>query len=282
MFTKRKYIVSCHSDLNRIADYPIIVFFIDLRIRKTPMPLLKNSRRLWIIGLAVLASALPWPVVATASGNPFPDTLKTIVLDPGHGGNDNGAHGPTGSLEKDICLNLTRELADQMNYGYQVFLARSDDYSVNLRHRTAAANHNQADVFISIHCGAGFLHTATGMTVYYWKPGSPQPASQAGQDAANPNRWDQTQRPHLAASHRFAQDMQEALEAVAGDGNVQLRQAPLVVLQGAAMPAILIEIGHITHPATEKNLLSSQWRQRLARAIHTGVELYLENQQIDQ
>lgn len=239
-------------------------------------------RRFWMIGLTIAAIALPWPPAASAADESSAGTFRTIVLDPGHGGDDSGARGPTGSLEKDICLELARVLADQLADGYQVVLTRSDDYSVELRHRTATANHNRADLFISLHCGAGFLHTTTGMAVYSWKPGIRQGASNAGQGSVDPNRWDETQLSHLAGSHRFAAAMQETLEAMAGDDNVQLRQAPLVVLQGAAMPAILIEIGHITHPATEKNLLSPQWRRRLARAIQSGVESYLENQQIDQ
>lgn len=242
-----------------------------------------NMCKLFMIGLVVAAVTLSWPWTASAANESSAGTLrKIVVLDPGHGGDDSGARGPTGSVEKDICLELARVLADQLADGYNVFLTRSDDYNADLRHRTATANHNRADLFISLHCGAGFLHTATGMAVYSWKPGIRQGASIAGQGPVDPNRWDETQLSHLAASHRFATDMQEALEAMAGDGDVQLRQAPLVVLQGAAMPAILIEIGHITHPATEKNLLSPQWRRRLARAIQSGIEIYLENRKIDQ
>lgn len=239
------------------------------------MPPSNTLFRPFVIALIVLQLSFLWAPVTQAANSPS-GAAPTVVLDPGHGGKDTGAKGPTSSLEKDICLGVARALARQLENTHQVILTRSGDYDVNLRNRTAVANHHRADVFISLHCGAGFLHTSTGMAVYYYKPAPSQEASAVGQGSPNPNRWDQSQLPYLSTSHQLAVDTQQALKQIMGVEKVRLRQAPLLVLQGATMPAIVIEIGHITHPATEKNLQSPQWQQQLAKAIQAAIEQFQE------
>lgn len=236
-----------------------------------------NLLRPLIISLLILGFPVSWSMAADASNDGSAGASRTVALDPGHGGDENGARGPTGSLEKDICLDLVRALAGQLESEYRVVLTRSGDYRVKLRNRTATANHHQADLMISVHCGAGFMHAAAGMSVYYWKPD----VSKVSQRPVNPNRWEQTQLAHLSASRAFALEMQQSLRHMTGTDTVRVRQAPLLVLQGAAMPAILIEIGYITHPATEKDLLSPQWRQQLVRAIQEGIHLFLDQEKVE-
>jgi N-acetylmuramoyl-L-alanine amidase len=236
--------------------------------------------RVWVL-IVSLAFTLLWLAAATAFDRLTPASAATIVLDPGHGGDNSGARGPTGSLEKDVCLALAQTLAAQLTPTHRVILTRSGDYDVDPRIRTATANHDQADVLISLHCGGGFLHTASGMAVYYWKPGSDQGTPPPHGEASNSNRWDQTQRAHLASSRRLAEAVQQSLARMSGAQKVKLHQAPLLVLKGAAMPAVLIEIGYITHPATEKDLLSPQYRLQLAKAIQAGITVYLQEQPAD-
>jgi N-acetylmuramoyl-L-alanine amidase len=240
------------------------------------MPQPYANRRLLITAMSIMALMLCAAAMVHADESLATSAFKTVALDPGHGGDDSGARGSTGALEKAVCLDLARALADGLKNRFQVVLTRSDDYSVDLRQRTAVANNRQADLMISIHCGAGFLHTASGMAVYYWKPEglADDPSSAPG--SLSPNRWDQTQLPYLAGSRTLAAEMQHALQQTAGSDMVRVYQAPLLVLQGAAMPAIIIEIGYITHPATEKDLMSPQWRQQLARSIQVGIENFLE------
>jgi N-acetylmuramoyl-L-alanine amidase len=233
------------------------------------MPTPATQFRTVTLLLTILLLAFQW-----VAADPTVDSTPIVVLDPGHGGKDLGAKGPTSGVEKEICLAVARALARQLETTHQVILTRSDDYDVDLRNRTAVANHHQADLFISLHCGAGFLHTATGMAVYAYKPALAYDTTAIGQGSPNPNRWDQSQLPHLASSRQLAMQMQKTLKNIMGIEKVWLRQVPLLVLQGATMPAIVIEIGHITHPATEKNLLSPQWQQQLAKAIGVAIEQY--------
>jgi len=99
----------------------------------------------------------------------FGNQKKIIVIDPGHGGYDNGAQGPDGTFEKNVTLTLARIIAEELGNTYRVILTRTDDYLLDIPARTAAANHLEADLFISIHAGGSFLHQASGMSLYYFK-----------------------------------------------------------------------------------------------------------------
>jgi N-acetylmuramoyl-L-alanine amidase len=227
---------------------------------------------------AFIALALSLGSAADTTATPGHGTTAiTIALDPGHGGSDTGAQGPTGALEKEICLNLARELAARLEAAaYRTLLTRSDDYSVPIRQRTAMANQANADLLISIHCGAAFQHATTGMAVYCWQPDAQTPVEKAYAFPEGPVPWERVQLPFLAKSRSLATQIRQALQHPAGSEAVEIKVAPLRMLQGAAMPAILIEIGHITNPATETDLRSPQRRQQLVEAIHKGIDAFLE------
>jgi N-acetylmuramoyl-L-alanine amidase len=93
----------------------------------------------------------------------------TIVLDPGHGGHDQGARGSDGTLEKAVTLSLARRVAAGLNQNYRAVLTRTDDYGLDIPGRTAIANHEKAKIFISLHSGGSFLHQATQMSVYFFE-----------------------------------------------------------------------------------------------------------------
>jgi N-acetylmuramoyl-L-alanine amidase len=206
----------------------------------------------------------------------FDDTDAIVALDPGHGGHDRGARGPTGLLEKRVTLELAQKLALRLESRYLVRLTRSDDYDVELHQRAATANHSKADLFISLHTGAGFVHAAQGLTVYYYQSGSPGTGSIAeGAVVTEPRHWKDLQQRYTAASKALATHMQLTLEAMPQRPSCQVRGAPLAVLQGVDMPAILIEVGHITHPTTEKLLSQSHGLQALVNAIDQGIDRFL-------
>jgi N-acetylmuramoyl-L-alanine amidase len=206
----------------------------------------------------------------------FDDADAIVTLDPGHGGHDRGARGPTGLLEKVVTLELAHKLALRLESRYLVRLTRSDDYTVELHQRTATANQAKADLFISLHTGAGFAHATQGLAVYYYQTGKPGTESMVkGAAVAEPRQWKDLQQRYAAASKALAAHMQRALEAMPQKPSCQVLGAPLAVLQGADMPAILIEVGHLTHPTTEKLLSQSHGLDALVNAIDQGIERFL-------
>ena len=227
-----------------------------------------------LLGLLVIVAAVQHAWAAPPLL--FDDTSAIVALDPGHGGRDQGARGPTGLLEKSICLELAQKLAIRLESRLTVRLTRSDDYDVALDQRTANANQANADLFISLHAGAGFSHATHGLTVFYYQPAASTPAlAPNGSDNQGRLQWNRLQDRHAAASRALAIKMQRAIEAMAYRPDCKVQSAPLAVLQGADMPAILIEIGHITHPATEKRLARSQGLDSLVNAIDQGIAQFL-------
>jgi N-acetylmuramoyl-L-alanine amidase len=222
---------------------------------------------------AALAEAPETPSVPKISS----DRSPLIVIDPGHGGRDKGARGPTGLMEKTVSLELSRQLALELKADYQVILTRSDDYEVDLLQRAAIANQSKADLMISIHTGSGFLHRTDGIVVFYHAPlkDTAAPKADSG-DAAADQRWGEAQQRHRNASVHLAKSLHTALTREAGSGNREIRGAPLKILEGANLPAVLVEVGHITHPATEKNLSTTQGIDRLSQALADGIRHYLQ------
>lgn len=228
-----------------------------------------------IMGWMLLTVPLPGP--ARAQRSLFQDSKGTIAIDPGHGGSDAGAQGAEGSTEKEICLAIVRRMIDLMEPAYRIALTRSSDYNVKVQERSAVANNQKADLLISLHAGAGFLHSASGTTIYYYQPPAKTPdapaASKSGTD--QPIAWYDQQLRHIPASRQLAERLQQTLETAAGIPKVQIVQAPLAVLQGADMPAVVIEVGYLTNPAEEKRLLNPEWQEVLAQAIVKGIESFL-------
>lgn len=204
---------------------------------------------------------------------------KTVVLDPGHGGHDRGAHGPDGTHEKTVALTLARMIGAELEDKYRVFLTRTDDYRLDIPERTSLANHQEADLFISIHTGGSFLHQAGGMTVYYYKEIS-QKALLHEADADQENlkngyhltKWNDLQKRHKAASEVLAKLMQHHLNEKIKYIETGIEGLPLIVLSGADMPAILIEIGYITNPSEEKKMLDAKVLTDLTKAISNGID----------
>ncbi len=219
--------------------------------------------------------------------------VDRIVLDPGHGGSDPGAQGPTGLKEKDITLAVAHKVAPILSkLGIQIALTRDDDRAVTLEERTARANAFGADLFISIHCNAAenkpsrrgietyVLDTTTsdiaGRVAARENATSQAASNEVAQLLASMRLADQaTRSTHLAElMQRAAMASVQPLHSDILDGGVH--RAAFYVLVGARMPAVLFETSYISNPVEEQRLGSADYQQRLADGIANAVKAYRE------
>jgi len=244
---------------------------------------LKHYQRAVLVLVAAVAFIGSAPAAA-ARQQLFEAYKKSIVLDPGHGGDQIGARGPEGTLEKAVTLHLARILSAELQNNYRVTLSRTDDYPVSLDDRTAAANNLKADLFISIHTGGSFVHSTSGAIIYHYQSFSEEakrPMSEFSQKAANTAAspvWDQIQNRYTEKSRILVDLINAQLSSIGAAGESRVAGAPLAVLEGANMPAILIEIGYLTNPAEEKNLRDERFLTDLALAIKRGIDEYFEKE----
>lgn len=218
--------------------------------------------------------------------------IRTIVIDPGHGGREVGAVGPNGIMEKDVTLAVARKLAASLSraIGARVILTREDDSVVSLDQRTAIANQYGADLFLSVHVNAAVVKDAKGSETYFLsleasdelakRAAETENASQIASAAADATAdvrmilWDLAQQAYLDESSRFAQAIQEEMNAATSVANRGVKQAPFKVLVGATMPAALVEIGFISNPEEEAKLQSDDFQNLTVSAITRAVERY--------
>jgi N-acetylmuramoyl-L-alanine amidase len=235
-------------------------------------------------------AAFPVPQVQPAAPRTEgPAGLRTVVIDPGHGGEEVGAKGPGGTLEKDITLSIARKLRTSLanNLGLQTFLTRERDQEVPLEDRASVANNYKADLFISIHANASRSHGAKGSEVYFLSyqasdeesrrvalmEGEAQAGTPAGSDLAL-ILWDMAQAEHLEESSALASRIQEELAQATGSTSRGVKQAPFRVLVGAAMPAVLVEVAFISNSDEEKLLASEAYQGKIVSALVRGVGRY--------
>lgn len=224
---------------------------------------------------------------------------KLIVLDAGHGGKDSGAlSDKKGTLkEKDIVLSTTLKLGNELKKrGYKVLYTRSSDKFINLRDRTKYANDKRADLFLSIHANAApsasRAKSSEGVETFFLSPARSERSKKAAEkenqgDFEEINYFSKQSilnflnREKIVASNKLAIDVQKNILTQTRkkykivDGGV--REAPFWVLVGAQMPAILIEIGYITHPSEGKRIANKSFQDILVKGIADGVENYFYN-----
>ncbi len=228
---------------------------------------------------------------------PLPTTgVRTVVLDPGHGGEDTGAQGPRGTLEKDVTLAIARRLKAliESRLGLRVFLTREDDRVMSLDERTAFANNQQADAFISIHANASVSAAMKGAEVYFLSLSGVQtdptpvmpdvgqtvlPTLSGGMRAIDLVLWERAQERHIDKSSALANFVDQALRTRVDMSPRGVQQAPLRVLVGANMPAVLVETGYLSHAQQESALSSNDGQTHLAEALFDGLLRFRE--QID-
>ena len=239
------------------------------------------KRRCLLIFLGILLIC-PGTLEANPKKPVFAKQKKTIVLDPGHGGHDKGALGPDGTFEKNVTLDLARMLATELKNTYRVMLTRTDDYFLNIPSRTSMANHVKADLFISIHSGGSFLHQANGITLYFFKEISESTLtpsidpSKPFKGINNRSPWSNIQNRHQASSKILAQLMLNRINKQTIFKKSEILDAPLMVLEGADMPAVCLEIGYITNPVEEKSLQDISVLSNIAQGIRNGIDDFFD------
>ncbi len=220
--------------------------------------------------------------------------VRKIVLDPGHGGKDPGASA-FGLKEKDIVLNIAKKLAPVLEEqtGAEVILTRESDVFISLEERTAIANTNEADLFISLHVNAHPSPKVHGLETYYLNLSTNAEAMRvaAFENATSTHQMSDLQdilsdimkTSKINESSRLAgfvhNSLSNGLEGVQKNNfkNLGVKQAPFYVLIGAEMPAILIEIAFITNPSDSDNLSSDSFLDIIADDIVTGVQSYIHS-----
>jgi N-acetylmuramoyl-L-alanine amidase len=223
--------------------------------------------------------------------------LRTIVLDAGHGGHDSGAIGPGGLMEKELVLEVTKRVARLLEEraNVKVLLSRDRDHFVTLKDRTSFANRAGADLFVSIHANAHRVAASEGVEVYFLsseatdnaarqvaaaensviqleKPSSPARAGRS--EIVRTMLWDLAQAEFQTESSRLAETVLDSMSQSLRIPHRGVKQAGFYVLGGAAMPAILVEIGFVTNPREERRLKESKYRDEIARAIFNGLADY--------
>ena len=221
--------------------------------------------------------------------------IGRIVIDPGHGGHDTGTIGPTGLMEKDLCLDVALRLGRLIERSLpsaEIVYTRQDDRYVGLEQRTAIANDARADLFISIHANSSDDVRVSGIETYYLNFNA---SAQAMEVAARENATAQSsvhdlqdlvtkiaRNEKVEESRDLAADIQESLASSMQIGkrperNRGVRKAPFAVLVGADMPSVLAEIAFMSNPADEQWLKKPENRQHAADGLYHGIERYLRS-----
>jgi N-acetylmuramoyl-L-alanine amidase len=222
--------------------------------------------------------------------------VSKIVIDPGHGGHDPGALG-AGVTEAEVVLDISLRLEKLLlDAGVDVVLTRRTDEYVPLEERPAIARREQADLFLSVHANASRTRTVRGTETYFLNF-STDPAAEevAARENAATNRTignlpdilkAMTLNNKLDESRTFAGLIQKAMAAQlsgvnSGMRNLGVKQAPFVVLIGAEMPSVLVEIAFITNPQEGKLLKNGAYRQKIAQALFDAVRGYQQSLKSD-
>ena len=223
-------------------------------------------------------------------------TVRTIVIDPGHGGKDPGAIGRGGLKEKDVVLDIGRRLKKLLErQGHTVIMTRSDDTFIPLGDRTQLANSRNADLFVSIHANANPNRHTKGMQVYLLGKATDAEARDTasrenGEDNSRVSDLDQIFNDmaldfRINHSITLAYQTHDAFLRTVGKrysvADLGVKRAPFYVLMNSTMPGILAEVSFISNPQEEARLRQASYRQSIAEALARGVERYLAQSSIE-
>jgi N-acetylmuramoyl-L-alanine amidase len=230
--------------------------------------------------------APPGPADPRLFGQP-PLTMRTLVIDPGHGGDDQGVRGP-GVTEKDLTLSVARRLKSLVEgrLGIRVLLTRDDDREVPLDRRTAVANNNKADVFISLHANASprggsgaSIRVAAFDAEARARVGQPsERVAVFGGGARDIDLviWDFAQVRHADRSMEFARILQQQFASRVPLDRRPIGQEPFKVLESANMPAVLIEMGYLTGAQQAQLLQSAEFQTTFTQAVFDALLQFRE------
>jgi N-acetylmuramoyl-L-alanine amidase len=291
-FAERRYDDPLVSSI-RFAGDTATIEFRDKGLSARAYPLPSPDRLVIEIGRTTAVSS---PLSTAPAPAPVPTPAWTVVVDAGHGGTETGAIGPGGLQEKDATLQIARRVAQALPHlvSCRVVLTRDSDSVISLDDRTSVANHEKADLFLSIHANSSRATGAHGSETYYLSleasdklaqevaarentlPAAPPPgAAPGGSGAKSPVLdfilWDLAQSAHLKDSSELADAIQKELNTVSGTENRGIKQAPFRVLVGATMPAVLVETAFISNADEEKKLSSAVFQQNVADGISRAI-----------
>ncbi len=216
--------------------------------------------------------------------------IQRVVLDPGHGGTDPGCVGKSGTLEKNVVLDVSRLLKTLLEKeGLEVILTRGSDIFLPVENRTVIANQKQADLFISIHANATRNRKLSGVETFYLNF-SQDPsviATAARENATSTKNISKMkdiiekiiQNTKIPESKELAKGIQNNLvrslsKKYSNINSLGVKGGPFWVLIGAEVPSVLVEISFLSNPTEEKRLQSTQYRQRIAQGIYEGIMAY--------
>jgi len=216
--------------------------------------------------------------------------LRAIIIDPGHGGDDAGAKGPQGTLEKNVTLAVARRLKASLEarLGVRVLLTRDGDQTIGSDQRASLANNNKADLFISLHANASVRPAVSGAEVFSLSlegygeqaqralegPSETLPVIGGGTREIEITPWEMAQGRHLDQSTLLARAVEAALRDRVAMSPRAIQQAPFRVLVGANMPAVLVEMGFLTNAVQEHQLASDEYQNAIAQALLDGILRY--------
>ena len=253
-----------------------------------------RSLGVWIVGIAVMA--LPaGGARADAPDAAVPDRFDTVVIDAGHGGEDQGAKSAGGLLEKTVVLDVARRLRTRLQeHGYRVVMTRDGDHKVSLQDRVARANDARGDLFVSIHANAAREPWVHGVEAFFLSLDASDEAASAlaraenqafdglgfdadaGGDVLMGILGDLMMSEHMMESNEFARMAQQALSLRDSVRSRGVKQAPFAVLMGVQMPASLVEIGFLSNARDERALGSPRRRAEIAEALALSITRFAE------
>lgn len=229
------------------------------------------SARLSKIILIILSVLFIFPLsAATADGS---EGQHAILIDPAHGGADKGVTLSKNVHEKAITLAIAKEIKSYFSKAktIKIYLTRSTDKDLSISERTLAATRLRADLFISLNINAGFGKEAAGYEVYF--PGFIKPASSQGNSKEIVS--DMVRNEYLNDSVRFAHIVMKNIEKIFPRKNRGLRYAPIPILEGLTIPAVVIELGFATNIQDRKKLMNEKVQKSIAAAVGKSIKEYL-------
>jgi len=253
---------------------------------------LKYGKKASIDGITIENISIKKPYISTTSRKRY-----IVVIDAGHGGKDNGASYKN-RREKKIVLSIAQKLKRILRRdGFKVYMTRDSDKFVKLPKRTEFANQKMANIFVSIHANAAPTKKTAkifnGIEIYYLSKAHSQRAKEAAEQENSvmfENKDFYTKNDYLSLlnrekiveSHKLGLDVDKKIlsnlhKKYKSVDNGGVKSANFWVLVGAQMPAILVEVGYISHPKEGKHLLDSSYQSLLAKGIAEGIERYLKN-----
>jgi N-acetylmuramoyl-L-alanine amidase len=195
--------------------------------------------------------------------------IGLVAIDPGHGGEDKGCVGLHGTMEKDINLQVSKKLSEilQKRLGVEVFLTRREDYYVDLIERTEKANNRNADLFIGLHANSTFSPGQTGQIMIFITP-----AKEEGQpEEQKAIQWDIVQNKVYNESFRLGSLVAEEARKSGLWREALIKEAPILALKGANMPAIEVEVDFLTSSQGEERLKDEWYQEKICEVMYRAI-----------